>query len=141
MQPRQLTMPAEPASLKTARAFFRSFLEGLPTQTVEQVVLALDECCANIIRHRCDLLDDQKIRIDCERSADRLTFRIGRFCLASDVDSIHPRDLKEVRPGGLGTRFVNEIMSRVTYHPDPEFPGAMVLVLEKQLDQEDLPHV
>jgi anti-sigma regulatory factor (Ser/Thr protein kinase) len=32
-----------------------------------------------------------------------------------DVERIVPRDLDEVRPGGLGTHFIRSIMDEVTY--------------------------
>ncbi len=60
-------------------------------------------------------------------------FRVRNFCCKEDVPNIQPRDLKCVRPGGLGTHFIHEIMDRVEFEPDPESPGRLSLVLEKSL--------
>ena len=38
---------------------------------------------------------------------------------ATDAD-LRPRELHELRPGGLGVRFMRELMDGVAYQPPPE---------------------
>ena len=68
-----------------------------------------------------------------EIRSPRARFRIGDFCTPEDLPNIKPRDLSDVRPGGLGTHFIGEIMDRVGYEPEPGRPGRLALVLEKAI--------
>jgi anti-sigma regulatory factor (Ser/Thr protein kinase) len=57
--------------------------------------------------------------------------RIGSFCRARDCAAIKPRELQDVRPGGLGTSFIERLMDRVAFEPEPDRPDCVALVLEK----------
>jgi anti-sigma regulatory factor (Ser/Thr protein kinase) len=37
-----------------------------------------------------------------------------------DPASIQPRELSDIRPGGLGVHFIREIMDEAVYDPTPE---------------------
>lgn len=127
------TIPAETCSLRALRAFFGSVLEQAGCRDKERVVLALDEACSNVIRYRCHTIDDGQIRVSADLEPELVRFRIGRFCKPEDIGKIKPRDLADVRPGGLGTSFIAQIMDRVAYERDPDQPGCLALVLEKSL--------
>jgi sigma-B regulation protein RsbU (phosphoserine phosphatase) len=127
-------VPAEAACLRTVRAFVGAALEeALGEEEAASVVLALDEACSNIVKHRARIRgrDEIDVRMEVEPAAVR--FRIGCFCAQQDVPRIRPRDLADLRPGGVGTRLIGQIMDRIEYEPDPTTPGLMVLVLEKRL--------
>jgi sigma-B regulation protein RsbU (phosphoserine phosphatase) len=127
-----LRVPAEASCLHAVRAFVASALAATFGEQTVNVVLALDEACANVIKHRAPLpgRDDIELRIELDEAAVR--FRIGCFCAERDVPRIKPRDLADLRPGGLGTHLIGQIMDRIDYEPDPTAPGRMVLVLEKR---------
>ena len=78
-------------------------------------------------------MEEEPLRVQAEMLPGRLRISIMDFCCPEDVPRIKPRNLKAVRPGGLGTHFVDEIMDSVAYEPDPKNPDRMVLVLEKSL--------
>jgi len=128
------SIPAETCSLKALRAFFGSVLEEFGCSDPEPVILALDEACSNVIRYRCGTIDDGIVKVVAELAPGSLRFRIGRFCKPQDLDKIKPRDLADVRPGGLGTSFIAQIMDRVDYEPDPDDPDCLALVLEKKIE-------
>ena len=128
-----VAVPAETGSLKTLRAFFASVLEGCGCAEAEPIVLALDEACANLIKHRCATIEDGRIRVSAELDEGAVRFRVGRFCASGDIGKIKPRDLADIRPGGLGTSFIAQIMDRVDYEEEPGQPGCMALVLEKRV--------
>ena len=128
-----LAVPADAASLKHLRAFFASVLGEVPCPDADGLVLALDEAFANVVKHRAGELDDGLIQVETTVDDARLRIRIGRFCRATDVEQVKPRDLEDVRPGGLGTHFIAKIMDRVAYEPEPCTPGRMALVLEKSV--------
>lgn len=127
----ELVVEADAAALKEIREYFAPIFREKWQDAAEMVILAIDECCANVVRHRKAIIDDGKIHVRAEVRPEHLRVRIGNFCTESDVPEIVPRDLEDVRPGGLGTHFVREIMNSVTYEPDETRPRSMSLVLDK----------
>jgi anti-sigma regulatory factor (Ser/Thr protein kinase) len=132
----ELTVPATAESLKEIRQFYAPILERSAPPHAQLLTLALDECCSNIIKHRSRAISNGRIHTLLEVTEDTVRIQIDSFCLASEVDQIEPRDLEEVRPGGLGTHFVREIADRIDYIPSQLHPGSMSLVLEKRLRHE-----
>ena len=132
-----VTVPADPSALKIIRAFMESVLREVSIAEPDDIVLALDEACSNVIKHRCKALDDGQIRVKAEIVGHTLQLRIGNFCQEEEIPSIKPRDLDDDRPGGLGTSFLAQIMDRVIYEPDPSGKaGSVALVLEKTLPKK-----
>lgn len=128
-----VTVPADSRYLKVIRAFFKPVMDERFGEEAGKLILALDESCSNVVKHRSGALDGGLIHVRLEVLADRIRFRIGDFCGTDDVDKIKPRDLEDVRPGGLGTHFVSEIMDKVGFEPESDRPGRMALVMEKSI--------
>jgi len=129
----RLTVPAEARFLKAIRAFFQPILEIGFGEQAGMLILALDEACSNVVKHRSGSLAEGLIHVRASMEPDRFRLEIGDFCGAEDIPNIKPRDLADVKPGGLGTHFIAEIMDSVTFQPEPDSPGRMALVLEKQI--------
>lgn len=129
----EIRVPAEARCLRAVRAFVAAALPDRLGETVDRIVLALDEACANIIRHRNARMGCNDIELHLELDDGSFRCRISSFCANDDVAHIRPRDEDDPRCGGLGTRFIAQIMDRVEYEPDPHRPGAMTLLLEKAL--------
>jgi anti-sigma regulatory factor (Ser/Thr protein kinase) len=127
----QLSVPAEASHLKEVRAFFLPRLREHFGDEADMLVLALDEACSNILKHQEKKSAGECLTVDATIDAKHVRFRVRNFCCREDVPKIRPRDLKCVRPGGLGTHFIHEIMDRVEFEPDPGAPGRLSLVLEK----------
>ena len=136
-----VTVPAEASYLKIIRGFFKPALEQVVGERAGLLILALDEACSNIIKYRARSLDRCLIHVRAEICEERATFRLGDFCDSADVCRIKPRSLDDIRPGGLGTHFINEIMDEVGFEPEPENPSRMALVLTKLLPRRESDHV
>jgi len=128
-----VSIPAEKRSLKCLRAFLRAVLDDVGCDKAEDLVLAVDEACSNVIKYRCRTIDDGQICVTAEFEPAALRVRVGRFCMTQDVGRIKPRELDDVRPGGLGTSFISRIMDRVEFEEEPGQPGCVALVLERAL--------
>lgn len=126
-------VPAEATCLRAVRAFVGSVLEEHCGIDTANLVLALDEACANVVRHRVPVPGHDDIDVRIELGGGTVRFRIGCFCARRDMPRIRPRDPADERPGGFGTLLIGQIMDRVDFEPDPAMPGRMVLVLEKRL--------
>lgn len=127
-----VTLPSDKSSLKSLRAFLGSVLAGI-CEEPEPLILAVDEACSNVIKYRSQSIDDGMIHVSVEVADDALRFRVGRFCKSQDLHKIKPRDLRDVRPGGLGTSFIGQIMDRVDYVEEEGTPGCLALLLEKKV--------
>jgi phosphoserine phosphatase RsbU/P len=127
-------VPVDARFLRAVRSFFQPLLEEqLDAEAAGRIVLALDEACSNIVKHGCPERAKGDVVVEATFGAKSLRFLIRDFCADGDVEKIKPRDLADVRPGGLGTHFINEIMDRVAFEPEPERPGRRALVMEKHL--------
>ncbi|MCA9323055.1 MAG: ATP-binding protein [Planctomycetes bacterium] len=128
-----IDVPADASYLKCIRGFVKPVLETRFEEDVAgQIVLAVDEACSNIIKHGQSWLRPRgRIILELEDGKKRITFRISNFCKESEVDKIKPRDLDDVKPGGLGTHFMKEVMDTVEFEPDTERSGRVALVMTK----------
>ncbi len=113
----EFSIPSHPKFLQLVRGTVTkvSAMMGLAPELAGNITLAVDEACSNIIKH--SYLNDPKGKIDlCIQFGDK-QFKIvitdyGKQC---DINQLKPRDLKEIRPGGLGLYIMNKVMDSVTY--------------------------
>jgi len=115
----KLQVPSDPEMLSVVRSAVGQFaaVAGFPEDDCRMITLALDEAMTNIIRHAYDNRHDQAIEVHGWRSGDGLEFRLvdhGRSVKPADLRG---RPLDEVRPGGLGTHLIAQIMDQVSYQP------------------------
>ncbi len=117
-----LTVASDPKHMKLVRALVCAAAEavGFDKNDVNHLCLAVDEACTNVIRHA--YLGDHTKRIEVRLGlhADRLDVALLDWGRKVDPASIKPRDLADVRPGGLGVHFIREIMDEVVYDPSGE---------------------
>ena len=113
----QLHFPARAAELKRTRDAIREAAEGCgcSTKSAADIVLAIDEACQNIIRHAYQGDSDNVIEIEIEHRGDRLVFSLADQAPAIDPSLIKPRNLDDIRPGGLGTHFILRVMDKVEF--------------------------
>ena len=73
----------------------------------------------NIIQHGYGAGQVGEIVLEILLLDNEILFRLSDFAKPIDVKKIKSRDLNDVRPGGLGVHFINEIMDEVQYlHKD-----------------------
>ncbi len=92
---------------------------GCCSECGDQVVLAVNEACMNIIQHGYRYAADRSFRIAIFAERGELIVQLldnGRPAADSDL---RPREFDELRPGGLGVRFMREVMNTVGYRPPP----------------------
>jgi len=86
----------------------------------EKMVLAINEACMNIIQHGYGFADGQHftLRLGVDDGVLQALL-LDNGLPASDGD-LCPRELDELRPGGLGVHFMRELMDGVAYVQAPE---------------------
>jgi sigma-B regulation protein RsbU (phosphoserine phosphatase) len=115
----KLQFTARAASLKSVRENVRDALAtyGCPAGTATDIVVAVDEACQNIIRHGYGGDSDREIDLEILAENDSLVFLLRDAAEPVDINKIVSRPLDELRPGGLGTHFMREIMDEIDFDP------------------------
>lgn len=93
--------------------------------------MAIDEAASNIIRHAYSNRPDGELSVDFRSYDDRIEFTLEDSGPKVNPENIRPRPLNEIRPGGLGTYFINCFMDQASY--DESFRGGNRLRLVKYL--------
>ncbi len=125
-QPLRLSIASSPAYLPAVRAALERLCEllGFDEERRGEIVLAVDEALTNIIRHAYGGADDKPIEISFRRTGgpqgEALEIELRDWGRAPQPGQIQPRDLDDVRPGGLGVHIMKNCMDRVEYAPLPE---------------------
>ncbi len=113
-----LRLPALPERLKLIRAAVGEAARtcGCSPKVVHDVVMAVDEACQNVVRHAYPDGVSGDVGIEAFRDGTRLVFDVRDFSpLPVDVAKVRPRDLEDLRPGGLGTHLIREVMDEVAF--------------------------
>ncbi|MDA1001127.1 MAG: ATP-binding protein [bacterium] len=112
-----MRIPAEPCCLRLMRATVESFCAaaGMDEKAGCRVVLAVDEACTNIIRHSYEGPCEKPIVCEGRIENGDIVIVLRDFGKKVDPARIQPRDLSDVRPGGLGVHFIREVMDDVTF--------------------------
>ena len=98
---------------------------GCSARCAQDVVLAADEACQNVIRHAYgERGGDIEIRV--ERSGGDLVLWIRDFAPPTDPARVRPRKLEDLRPGGLGTHLMREVMDSVELLRPPSGEGNLL---------------
>ena len=67
-----------------------------------------------------------------EKQPDGLMLRIRDFAPNVDAARIQPRDLDDVRPGGLGTHFIRAVMDDASFIPLPDGEGNLLELVKRK---------
>ena len=123
------------SSLKEVRSFSREVFEkvNINQDLKDELVLAIAEAAQNIVKHAYqgeDTDDKMEIKISLEKGH----LEIGFFDKGRPVekDKIRHRKIDDIKPGGLGTFFIQQIMDAVVFR-EGEKPWINHLILTKQL--------
>jgi len=125
--------PARAKVLWQTRSAVRDCLgnDGCQTGVVDDVVLAIDEACQNIIRHAYCGETDQEILLHITRYESQLEIQLRDFAPTVSPDCMKPRALEDIRPGGLGAHLIQEIMDEVSIAPSPNGQGNVMRMTKR----------
>jgi len=121
MANRSIVVSCKRANLKQIRLFVAEALQPLALGEImlNQLILAVDEICANFIIHSNQEDETKKIKVVVSRQAKQLMFEISDDGLAYNPGNYREPKLKDLivqrRKGGVGILLVNRIMDKVEY--------------------------
>ncbi len=126
---------AEPAELQLMRQQVRQVLvsKNCKKTCIDRLILAVNEAAMNVIQHAYHFDSSGNIWIEILQKEDQMIFKLTDFACAIDRSCVKARDLNDIRPGGLGVHFINEIMDDVQFQDECQNAGN-ILVMRKKLD-------
>ncbi len=121
----RLSFCSKASRLKLMRSVINDAADivGLNNEQADEVVLAVNEACMNVIQHSYLMNPDGQIEVEIAADKQALLFRIRDYAPAVDSASCCSRDLDEVRPGGLGVHFIQTLMDECGFLAQPEGGG------------------
>jgi len=122
---------SKPENSKNIRSFVRTYLKNkkIDDALIHQVVLSVDEACSNVIKYSYGMQEDGKILIKHYSYNNEYVISITDYGKKPDLTTIKSRDLDDIKPGGLGTHFINSYMDSVQFNLSVE--GQNNLTLKK----------
>jgi len=104
---------------------------GFNEEIVNQLVLAVDEACTNIIRYAYEGRTDGKIEMDVVTQPDVWEVRLRDYGKKCEPAKLKGRELDKVRPGGLGLFFIQKAFDEVHFDVSPQEGTRLVLRKKK----------
>jgi len=118
-------------SLKDIREFSRSVINSssILAANKDELVLAIGEAAQNIVKHAYDDKQDTTDTMLIQISFTNKKLEIGFFDKGKPIvkENIKHRSLDDVRPGGLGTYFIKQIMDEVVFKDAKGWNNNLVL--------------
>ena len=110
------------ASLKEVRVFSREVFEkiNMPQEQKDELVLAIAEATQNIVKHGYKDIENTTDKMQIKISLKNNELVIGFFDKGKPVvpENVQHRKLDDIKPGGLGTFFIKQIMDGAVFKKD-----------------------
>ena len=124
------------ASLREIRAFSRNIFDRSKdlSSKKDDLVLAIAEAAQNIVKHAYNGgPHTDKMRVKISLNNNDLQIDIFDKGKPAIPENIKPRALDDIKPGGLGTFFIGQIMDQVVFKTKKEEGWVNHLVLTKKI--------
>lgn len=121
MKTKQLKVKSKTENLAVIRDFISNSAAeaGVAADTVENIILAVDEACTNIIRHAYKSFPDGELIIKTKSTLSRFVVSITDYGKSFAPEMIPEPDLQKYyrqrRVGGLGMYLMKTLMDDVKY--------------------------
>ena len=112
------------ASLKDVITFSRETFEkiNLNQDLKDELVLAIAEAAQNIVKHGYKGVEETNDRMEIKISLSENQLEIGFYDKGKPVvaGNVQHRKLDDIKPGGLGTFFIKQIMDEAVFKKDQQ---------------------
>jgi len=121
----ELRIKSKTENLSVIRDFVseNALTAGIPVATVENIMLAVDEACTNIIKHAYKSSPEGEIIINIEYNKEKFTITIIDYGKSFEPERVPLPDLqkyyREHKVGGLGIYLMRSLMDDVKYTSVP----------------------
>ena len=123
--------PVSSKSLREVREFSREVISQseILQDSKDELVLAIAEAAQNIVKHAYKDNQDTTDKMQIKISFKDNKLEIGFFDKGKPVveENIKQRSLEDIKPGGLGTYFIKQIMDEVVFKEATGWHNNLVL--------------
>ena len=123
--------PVSSRSLKEVREFSKEVIgqSELLRDNMDELVLAISEAAQNIVKHAYKDNQETTDKMQIKISFKNNKLEIGFFDKGKPVveEDIKHRSLDDIKPGGLGTYFIQQIMDEVVFKEATGWHNNLVL--------------
>jgi len=109
---------------------------GLDLKKIDELVLAVDEACSNLIHYSINFDNTRTIKIDLENTDDEFVVNIQDDGKPFNPESVKSPNMKqyflEFRKGGLGLHILKNLTDEIIYIPSSNQQDRNVLKLLKK---------
>jgi anti-sigma regulatory factor (Ser/Thr protein kinase) len=133
-----ITIPSNPKYLSVIRAVTASMAEiyGMADNVTEDVKLAVDEACSNVIKHayRGDTAQRIVVKFVLRKGFEVVIEDSG---IKAQPEFIEGRSLDDVRPGGLGIHFIRRVFDVFAFDKRKKKGNRLRLIRHRREDNEN----
>lgn len=126
----KITVPSHPKYLAMVRrmTFMFGDVHGMENTLLEDIKLAVDEACTNVIRHAYGGDQSRTIGIEYQMKEGELRVTIEDNGLKADINKIRGRNLDDLRPGGLGVHFIKKVFDIFRFDRRKKTGNRLILI-------------
>lgn len=120
------------------RKFISEYAEesGLDLKKIDELVLAVDEACSNLIHYSIEFDNKRTIKIDLEKTTEEFVVNIEDDGQPFNPNTVKSPDMKkyfkEYRRGGLGIHIIKNLTDDLIYIPGTKTKKRNLLKLSKK---------
>lgn len=143
MRTKTLKVKSKTENLSVIRDFISSAAAdiNIPKDIAENIILAVDEACTNIIKHAYKFSPDGEIIVKVKPSLSKFVVSIMDNGLSFEPDSIPEPDLQKYyrqrRVGGLGIYLMKTLMDEVKFVSKPGKYNEVLLSKNLKVTQQN----
>ena len=134
----RLEVRSDPRLLGSIRNLVRGWVDSfdLGGEVADEVMLAIDEACSNVIRHAYQGHCEHTVELTLRSDESFLEFRVcdeGIPCPPENVKRrpLRPPDPDDLTPGGLGVQLIYEVFDDVQFTHGAEGGNCVVMRLKR----------
>lgn len=128
---------SHPKFLRPVRGVVRSYLEtySLPQERIGEVVLAVDEACANAIRHSYAGETEHRVTLSFGADASWIEITLRDEGAPAPIESVQRKvgtqEPCELKPGGVGVQIMYAVFDEVEFCPGQERGNCVTMRLRR----------
>jgi len=114
----KLVIPSDPKIIRAVRACIGELASGMgfSSEQVHDINLAVNEICANVIKHAYGWNSKGKIIIKLQGDGNKLRISIRDYAPKQDPKQFRSRDLNQLDSHGLGLFLVEQLVDKLQFN-------------------------
>ena len=112
-------------------------MSGMGEETTDQIKLAVDEACSNVIKHTYKGDTAKRIVVKFRTTDKRFEVKIEDSGPKVDPACMKGRDLNDIKPGGLGIHFIKRVFDLFVFDQRKKNGNRLKLIKHLEKENED----